>query len=288
MQECPPRLANLDITRLARGDDHNLRQRDQVLGMRARKAGRVVNDSGIVARRTALTIGVSNARAVGKMRTLPNDASTAVNVQSESASASVGGTVMETENGIGNTASANEIPNEIERGANVNGTVTGTGTASVTGNEVIGTDGMKRIGIGRAGKIATSVVELCCLWKTAVNPLVRDIVPRLLQRIHSGSEEELPMMTYVLCPSPPLHGASSRIHSSCPFCIDSPTVPRSAAPARRVAKIAVGGLLTRRKTTNVPASQIGVAEIAKKMAMHARHPKRRCDLVVTPSTRSTH
>ena len=67
-------------------------------------------------------------------------------------------------------------------------------------------------------------------------------------------------------------------------CIDSPTVPRSAALARRAAKIAAGGLLTRRKTTNVRASQIGAAEIARKMAMHARHPKRRCDLVVTPPT----
>ena len=149
---------------------------------------------------TALTIGVSNARAVGKMRTLPNDANTAVNVQSESASASVAETAMETENGIGNTASANEIPNEIETDAIVSGTVTGTGTATVTGKEVIGTDGMKRIAIGRAGRIATSVVELCCLRKTGANPLVRDIVPHLLQRIHSESGEEQPMMTYVLCP----------------------------------------------------------------------------------------
>jgi hypothetical protein len=65
---------------------------------------------------------------------------------------------METENGIGITASANETLSGIETAdASVNGTAIGRGTMTATANGVISTDEMKRIGIGRAGKIAMSI-----------------------------------------------------------------------------------------------------------------------------------
>ena len=167
-----------DIAHLAHGDDRSPRQRDQVLGTRARKAGRVANDSQIVATWTGLTIAASNATAVDKMRTLLNDANTAVNVQSENVNASVVETGMETENGIGITASANETLSGIETAdASVNGTAIGRGTVTVTAKEVTGTDETKRIGIGRAGKIAKSAAERCCPLKIVTNPLVWDIAP---------------------------------------------------------------------------------------------------------------
>jgi len=56
---------------------------------------------------------------------------------------------------------------------------------------------------------------------------------------------------------------------------DSPTVSLSAALVKRVAKTAVGGLPTKRRTMNAQESQIGVAEIERKMrVMVARHPRR--------------
>jgi hypothetical protein len=65
---------------------------------------------------------------------------------------------METENGIGITASVNETLSRIETAdASVNGTAIGRGIVTVTANGVIGTDETKRIGIGRAGKIAMSI-----------------------------------------------------------------------------------------------------------------------------------
>lgn len=60
---------------------------------------------------------------------------------------------------------------------------------------------------------------------------------------------------------------------SCLF--DSPTVPPNAAPVKRVAKIAAGGLPTKRRTMNAQESQIDDGEIVRKMrVMVARHPRR--------------
>jgi hypothetical protein len=53
-----------------------------------------------------------------------------------------------------------------------------------------------------------------------------------------------------------------------------PTVPPSAVLVKRVAKIAAGVLLTRRRTTNAQESQIGGAEIVRKMqVMAAWYPR---------------
>jgi hypothetical protein len=197
---------NRDLIHLGHVGDRSRRQRDQAPGTRVRKAGQAASDLRIVARLTVLTIDVKIARAAGQIRTPLNDVNIAVNVQNESANASVAGTAMETENGIESTGSANETLNGIGTDASVSGTATGKGTVTVTANEVTGTDEMKRTAIGRAGKNARSAVERCYLLKTVANPLVWDIAPPSPQRIHSGSEEDRPMMTYVSL----LHGASCR------------------------------------------------------------------------------
>jgi len=66
----------------------------------------------------------------------------------------------------------------------------------------------------------------------------------------------------------------------------SPTVPPSAAHAKRAVKIAADGLPTRRRNMNVPESQIGDGEIARKMLVtDARHPQTRCERNCTSFSR---
>jgi hypothetical protein len=134
--------------------------------MRALRAGRVVNDLGAAVRWTALTTGVANVRAFGKTRIPRNDGSIGVSVLNENESANVEETAMETENGTGSTGSASETLNGTGNDATVSGNGTGNETATETetetANEVIGTDGTKKIVIERARRIATLAVERCC------------------------------------------------------------------------------------------------------------------------------
>lgn len=203
-------VANFESTRLAYGGGRSRLRRDQVLGMRARRAGQAANDPGTVARWTVLMTGVSNVRVVGKTRTpLPrNDASIVVSVLSESANANAVEIAMEIESGTESTASASGTLSGIETDAIVSGTATGNETATETANEVTGTDGKKRIAIERAGRNATSAVERCSLLRTVLSPLDQVIVPPLQPRTRSGSEEDLRMMTYVF----PLYRTRCRIH----------------------------------------------------------------------------
>jgi hypothetical protein len=109
----------------------------------------------IVAMWTVSTIGVPNAITAGKTRTPRSDVSIVVSVLSENANANVAETAMETESGTGNIASANGSLNGIEEiDASASGIATGIESGTVTVNEVTGTDGTKRIAIGRAGRTA--------------------------------------------------------------------------------------------------------------------------------------
>jgi hypothetical protein len=153
----------------------------------------VANDLGIVARWTASTTGVSNVKVVDKTPTLRNDANIAVSALSENANAAE--ITMEIESGRGNTASASL--NGRGRDATVSGTATGNEIVTVTANAVTGTDETKRTATARAERTAMSVVEPCSLLRTVVNRLEWAIVLLSLSRTHSGSEEGLPMMTYV-------------------------------------------------------------------------------------------
>jgi hypothetical protein len=140
--------------------------------------------------------GASNVgTTAGKRRTLRTDGSIVVSVLIETATVNVAETVMETESGTENTASANEILNGTETDAI--GIAIGTETAIVTVNEVTDTDGTKRIVIERAGRTATSVVGLLSPPRIGVNLLDRVIVLLLLPRKHWASEEDPPTMTYV-------------------------------------------------------------------------------------------
>ena len=104
---------------------------------------------------TVSTTGGLNVIAVGKMHTPRSDASIDVSVLSENANANVAETAMETESGTGNIASANGTLNGIGiDAASASGTATGNESGTVTVNEVTGTDGTKRIVIGRAGRTA--------------------------------------------------------------------------------------------------------------------------------------
>lgn len=59
---------------------------------------------------------------------------------------------------------------------------------------------------------------------------------------------------------------------------DSPTVPPSVPLVKRAAKIAAGGLPTRKKTTNVRESQIvGGENVRKTLVMDVRHHQKRCE-----------
>lgn len=107
----------------------------------------------IVAMWTVSTIGVPNATTAGKTHTPRSDVSIVVSVLSENAN--VAETAMETESGTGNIASANGSLNGIEEiDASASGIATGIESGTVTVNEVTGTDGTKRIAIGRAGRTA--------------------------------------------------------------------------------------------------------------------------------------
>jgi hypothetical protein len=107
----------------------------------------------IVAMWTVSTIGVPNATTAGKTHTPRSDVSIVVSVLSENAN--VAETAMETESGTGNIASANGSLNGIEEiDASASGIATGIESGTVTVNEVTGTDGTKRIAIGRAGRSA--------------------------------------------------------------------------------------------------------------------------------------
>jgi hypothetical protein len=109
----------------------------------------------IVAIWTVSTTGVPNVTAVGKMHTPRSDASIVVNVLSENAIVNVAETAMETESGTGNIANVNGTPNVIEIiDASASGTATGNESGTVTVNEETGTDGTKRIAIGRVGRTA--------------------------------------------------------------------------------------------------------------------------------------
>jgi hypothetical protein len=232
-----------------------------------------------VVRWTGATTGVSNVgTVVGKMHMLRSDGSTVVSVLNETVTANVAEIVTETESGTGNTANANGILNGIETDASATGTTTGNETAIVTVNEVTGTDGMKRIGIERAGRTATSVVGLFSLPRIGVNLLDRVIVPLPLPRRHLESEEDLPRTTYVTSLRVYWLVYIHHVPRSC-LLIDSQTVSPSVALARRAAeKIAADGPPTRRKTTNVRETRIGDVEIARKtLAMAARHRQKRCE-----------
>ena len=159
---------------------------------------------------TGSTTGVSNVgTAVGKIHMLRSGGNIVASVLSENAN--VAEIVMVTENGTGNTASANEILNGTETDVTTIGTATGNESAIVTANEVIGTDGTKRIAIERAGRTATSAVGLFSPPRIGVNLLDRVIVPLPLPRTPSASEEDLPTMTYVFCS---LRGSLACIHHS--------------------------------------------------------------------------
>lgn len=107
----------------------------------------------IVAMWTVSTIGVPNATTAGKTHTPRSDVSIVVSALSENAN--VAETAMETESGTGNIASANGSLNGIEEiDASASGIATGIESGTVTVNEVTGTDGTKRIAIGRAGRTA--------------------------------------------------------------------------------------------------------------------------------------
>jgi hypothetical protein len=107
----------------------------------------------IVAMWTVSTTDVPNATTTGKTHTPRSDVSIVVSVLSENAN--VAETAMETESGTGNIASANGSLNGIEGiDASASGIATGIESGTVTVNEVTGTDGTKRIAIGRAGRTA--------------------------------------------------------------------------------------------------------------------------------------
>lgn len=197
---------------------------------------------------TASMIGVLNAKAVDKMPIRRTDANIAASVLSVIVTANVAGTAMGTVSGTGSTVNASGTLNVIETDAIVSGTEIGNETANETANEVTGIDGTKRIAIVKAGRTVTLVVELFSPpLRTVASPLERVIVPQPPLRTSWGSEEDLPMMT--------------------------PTVPPNAALVKRVAKIAAGGLPTKRRTMNAQESQIGDGEIVRKMqVMVARHP----------------
>lgn len=109
----------------------------------------------IAAMWTVPTTGVPNVTAVDKTHTPRSDASIVVSVLSENANVNAAETAMETGSVTGNIASANGTLNGIEIDAiasPASGTATGNESGTVTVNEVTGTDGTKRIAIGRAGK----------------------------------------------------------------------------------------------------------------------------------------
>jgi len=223
---------------------------------------------GTVPRWIVSTTGVSNVTAVGRRPMHRSAASIVVSVLSENANANAAETAMETESGTGSTESASGILNGIETDVSATASVTGNESGTVTVNEVTGTDGTKRIAIERAGRTAMSAVGLCSLRRTAANLRGRDIVLLRQPRTHSGSEEDPPTMMYVTPLSMRLVACIYHVLSW----FDSQNVSPSAALARRAAKIAAGGRPTRRKTTNVFGSQIGVVEIGRKTpAMDARH-----------------
>jgi hypothetical protein len=183
--------------RLAYGDGHSPRRRDQVLATRAQKAERVVNDLG-TATWTASMIGVSNAKAVDKTPIPQTDANIVASVPSVIATANVAETAMGTVNGTRSTVNASGTLNATETDAIVSGTETGNEIANETANEVTGIDGTKRIAIAKVGRTVTSVVELFSPpLRTAVSLFEPVIVPQPLLRTSWGSEEDLPMMTYV-------------------------------------------------------------------------------------------
>lgn len=140
------------------------------------------------------TIDASSAKAVARMGTPLSDASIVVTALSETASAA--GTATGTENGTGNTVeSAKETRSEKGRDGTAIEIATGNETASATVvSVVIGTDGTKRIAIGRAGKTARSAVGQCSSRKTAAVRVI--VLPRLPMR-HLGSEEGSVTKTYV-------------------------------------------------------------------------------------------
>jgi len=185
-------VENFHRVRLAYGDDHSPRRRDQVLATRAQKAERVVND--LTAKWTAPMIGVSNAKVVDKTPIPRTDANIAASVLSVIANANAAETAM----GTGSTVNESGTRNAIETDAIVSGTEIGNETANEIANEVTGIDGTKRIAIVKAGRTVTLVVELFSPpLRTAVSPLEQVIVPQPPLRTSSESEEDLPMMTYV-------------------------------------------------------------------------------------------
>jgi hypothetical protein len=190
-------VENFYRVRLAYGDGHSPRRRGQVLATRAQKAERVVNDLG-TAKRTASMIGVSSAKAIDKTPIPRTDANIAASVLSVIATANVAETAMGTRSGTGSTVNAKGTLNAIETNAIVSGTEIGNEIAIETVNEVTGIDGTKRIAIAKAERTVTSVVELFSPpLRIAVSPFERVIVPQPPLRTSSGSEEDLPMMTYV-------------------------------------------------------------------------------------------
>ena len=150
------------------------------------------------------TIGVSSsAKAVVARTRIPrSDASTAVTALNVNAASAVG-IAMGTVNATESTAeSARETRSGRERDGTVIVTAIGNVIATATVSAVIGTDETKRIAIERAGKNARPVVERYSPWKTAASLLVRDIALRPLPTTHSGNEEGLVKMRYVI---PPLY-----------------------------------------------------------------------------------
>lgn len=190
-------VGNLYRVRLFHGGGHSPRRRGQVHATRAQKAERVVNDLG-TAMRTALMIGVSNAKAVDKTLIPRTDANIAASVLSVIVTANVAETAMGTRRGTGSTVNGRGTLNAIETNAIGSGTEIGNEIANETANEVTGIDGTKRIAIAKAERTVTSVVELFSPpLRIGVSPLERVIVPQRPLRTSSGSEEDLPMMTYV-------------------------------------------------------------------------------------------
>jgi hypothetical protein len=190
-------VENFHRVRLAYGEGHSPRRRDQVLATRAQKAERVVNDMG-TAKRTASMIGVSNVKAVDKTPTPRTDVNIAASVPSVIATANVAEIAMGTVSETKSTVNARGTLNAIVTDAIVSGTEIGNEIASETANGVTGIDGTKRIAIAKVGRTVTSVVELFSPpLMTVVSPPERVIVPQRPLRTYWGSEEDLPMMTYV-------------------------------------------------------------------------------------------
>jgi len=208
-------VGNFHRVHLAYGDGHSPRRRDQVLVTRAQKAEGAANELGTVVKWTAPMIGVSNARAVDKTPMLRTDVNIAASVLSAIAIANVAETAMETENGIRSIVSASGILNAIETDATVSGTEIGNEIAIETAKEVTAIDGTKRIAIVKAGRIVKLVVELFSPLRTVVSPPERVIVLLPPLRTSLGSEEDLPMMTYVF----PLLRALLYFYSSRPVCL---------------------------------------------------------------------